>query len=127
MNIESIGLQARNVNELIGALKQGIPADAFDKLRDRLNVTDNLLSRIVQIPKRTLNRRRKDGRLRTDGPLELTFDVKPLRFPLDIAEIRVLRREAREMVDVTTGSDPRHGVVIARINRPGTFIIVGGK
>ena len=66
MNIESIGLQAENVNELIGALKQGIPADSFDKLRDRLNVSDNLLSRIVQIPKRTLTRRRQDGRLRTD-------------------------------------------------------------
>ncbi len=66
MNIESIGLQAENVNELIGALKQGIPADSFDKLRDRLNVSDNLLSKIVQIPKRTLTRRRRDGRLRTD-------------------------------------------------------------
>jgi len=66
MNIESIGLQAENINELIGVLKQGIPANSFDKLRKRLNVSDNLLSRIVQIPKRTLTRRRRDGRLRTD-------------------------------------------------------------
>ena len=66
MNIESIGLQAENINELIGVLKQGIPANSFDKLRKRLKVSDNLLSRIVQIPKRTLTRRRRDGRLRTD-------------------------------------------------------------
>ncbi len=51
---------------MIDALKQGIPADSFEKLRVRLNVSDNLLSRIVQIPKRTLTRRRQDGRLRTD-------------------------------------------------------------
>jgi putative toxin-antitoxin system antitoxin component (TIGR02293 family) len=66
MNNESIGLQTENINELIDVLKQGIPADSFDKLRKRLNVSDNLLSRIVQIPKRTLTRRRRDGRLRTD-------------------------------------------------------------
>ncbi|MCP4626739.1 MAG: hypothetical protein GY850_25015 [bacterium] len=54
MHVESIGLQTDNINELIGVLKQGIPADSFDKLRKRLNVSDNLLSRIVQIPKRTL-------------------------------------------------------------------------
>jgi len=66
MYIESIGLQTKDINELIGLLKKGMPADSFDKLRKRLNVSDNLLSRIVQIPKRTLSRRRRDGRLRTD-------------------------------------------------------------
>ncbi len=66
MNVSSIGIQTKNIDEMIGILKQGLPADAFDKLRDRLKVSDNLLSNIVQISKRTLNRRRQDGRLRTD-------------------------------------------------------------
>ena len=66
MNVSSIGIQTKNIDEMIVILKQGLPTDAFDKLRDRLHVSDNLLSNIVQISKRTLNRRRQDGRLRTD-------------------------------------------------------------
>ena len=66
MNVSSIGIQTQNIDEMIVILKQGLPADAFDRLRDRLNVSDNLLSSIVQISKRTLNRRRQDGRLKTD-------------------------------------------------------------
>ena len=66
MNVSSIGIQTQNIDEMIVILKQGLPADAFDKLRDRLKVSDNLLSNIVQISKRTLNRRRQDGRLKTD-------------------------------------------------------------
>ena len=66
MNVSSIGIQTQNVDEMIVILKQGLPADAFDRLRDRLKVSDNLLSSIVQISKRTLNRRRQDGRLKTD-------------------------------------------------------------
>ncbi len=48
----------------INILKQGLPTDAFDKLRDRLKVSDNPLSNIVQISKHTLNPRRQDGRLK---------------------------------------------------------------
>lgn len=65
MEIHSIGIEAGNVDDMIVALKRGFPASAFDRLRDRLRVSDNELSRIVQIPKRTLNRRRRDGRLQT--------------------------------------------------------------
>ena len=53
MNVSSIGIQTQNIDEMIVILKQGLPADAFDKLRDRLKVSDNLLSNIVQISKRT--------------------------------------------------------------------------
>jgi putative toxin-antitoxin system antitoxin component (TIGR02293 family) len=65
MNVGSIGIQTKSTDDMIIILKQGLPADAFDKLRDRLKVSDNLLSNIVQISKRTLNRRRQDGRLKT--------------------------------------------------------------
>ncbi len=66
MNVSSIGIQTKNIDDMIVILKQGLPAEAFDKLRDRLHVSDNLLSNIVHISKRTLNRRRQDGRLKTD-------------------------------------------------------------
>jgi putative toxin-antitoxin system antitoxin component (TIGR02293 family) len=66
MQIDAIAIQAENTDHLISQLKQGLPTDAFDMLKERLNITDNALSRIVQIPQRTLNRRRERGRLRTD-------------------------------------------------------------
>jgi putative toxin-antitoxin system antitoxin component (TIGR02293 family) len=66
MQIDAIAIQAENTDHLISQLKQGLPTDAFDMLKERLNITDNTLSRIVQIPQRTLNRRREKGRLRTD-------------------------------------------------------------
>jgi putative toxin-antitoxin system antitoxin component (TIGR02293 family) len=66
MQIDAIAIQAENTDQLISQLKRGLPADAFDKLKKRLNITDNTLSKLVQIPQRTLNRRREKGRLRTD-------------------------------------------------------------
>jgi putative toxin-antitoxin system antitoxin component (TIGR02293 family) len=66
MNVSTIGIQTNNVADLISILKQGLPADAFDTIRDRLNVSDSSLSKIVQISIRTLNRRRQNGRFKTD-------------------------------------------------------------
>lgn len=86
MNIQSIGIQAKNTDDLIVALKQGFPADSFDKLRDRLKVSDNLLSKIVQIPKRTLTRRRQDGRLRTDESERVLRIARVYDKALDVLE-----------------------------------------
>ncbi len=66
MQVHSIGIQSENIDDMIFILKKGLPANSFDKLRDRLNVSDNRLSKIIQIPKRTLSRRRIHGRLKTD-------------------------------------------------------------
>lgn len=66
MQVQSIGIQPTNVEGIIHLLREGLPANAFDKLRDRLHITDHRLSKIVQIPKRTLSRRRSSGRLKTD-------------------------------------------------------------
>ncbi len=86
MNIQSIGIQAKNTDDIIVALKQGFPADSFDKLRDRLKVSDNLLSKIVQIPKRTLARRRQDGRLRTDESERVLRIARVYDKALDVLE-----------------------------------------
>ena len=86
MNIASIGLQAKNVDDMIIALKQGLPTVAFDKLRDQLGVSDNVLSKIVQIPKRTLNRRRQGGRLRTDESERLLRVARVYDKALDVFE-----------------------------------------
>jgi len=51
---------------MITQLKKGLSAESFDQLRERLNISDNALGKIVQIPKRTLDRRRSTGKLRAD-------------------------------------------------------------
>ena len=66
MQINAIDVKAENIDQLIAQLKEGLSTDAFDKLKQRLNISDHVLSKIVQIPKRTLDRRREKGRLRTD-------------------------------------------------------------
>ena len=66
MQVHAIDLKADNTDQMISLLKQGLSTDSFDKLKQRLNVSDNVLSRLLQIPQRTLNRRREKGRLRTD-------------------------------------------------------------
>ena len=63
MIVESIGVKSENINDLILQIKKGLPTSSFEKLRKRLDVSDNLLSQIVNIPKRTLNRRKQQGRL----------------------------------------------------------------
>jgi putative toxin-antitoxin system antitoxin component (TIGR02293 family) len=44
-------------------VKEGLPVGSFEKLRKRLGVSDNFLSQIISIPKRTLTRRKQQGRL----------------------------------------------------------------
>ena len=66
MQIQSLNLKTTTTDQLISQLKQGLPADKFDQLRSKLNVSDNALSKIVQISRRTLDRRRITGRLATD-------------------------------------------------------------
>ena len=66
MQIHSLNIQVDNTDQLITKLKEGLSTDSFDRLKERLNISDNMLSKIIQIPKRTLNRRREKGRLRTD-------------------------------------------------------------
>lgn len=63
MYVESIGVKSQNINDLILQIKKGLPISSFEKLRKKLDVSDNLLSQIVNIPKRTLNRRKQQGRL----------------------------------------------------------------
>jgi putative toxin-antitoxin system antitoxin component (TIGR02293 family) len=63
MYVDSIGVKSKNINDLILQIKKGLPISSFEKLRKKLDVSDNLLSQIVSIPKRTLNRRKQQGRL----------------------------------------------------------------
>jgi putative toxin-antitoxin system antitoxin component (TIGR02293 family) len=62
----SIGIRPKDLNDLIGQLKHGLPVGAFDRLRERLDVPEKLLAATVNIAYRTLSRRKKEGRFKTD-------------------------------------------------------------
>jgi putative toxin-antitoxin system antitoxin component (TIGR02293 family) len=63
MHVPSIGVKSKNIDDLIIKVKKGLPTSSFEKLRKKLGVSDNFLSQIVNIPKRTLTRRKQQGKL----------------------------------------------------------------
>ena len=62
MQVESIGIRSRDIDDLILKVRKGLPVSSFEELGRRLGVSDGFLSRIVDIPKRTLTRRKQQGR-----------------------------------------------------------------
>ena len=62
MQIQSIGIKSKNIDDLMIAVEKGLPVSSFEKLRKKLGVSDNFLSQIISIPKRTLTRRKQKGR-----------------------------------------------------------------
>ena len=65
MHVQSIGIKSKNIDDLILKIEKGLPISSFEKLKKKLGVSDNFLSQIVNIPKRTLTRRKQQGRLNT--------------------------------------------------------------
>jgi putative toxin-antitoxin system antitoxin component (TIGR02293 family) len=61
-----LNFRSATTDQVISQLKQGLSTDIFDELRQDLNLSDNALSNILLISKRTLDRRREAGRLKTD-------------------------------------------------------------
>lgn len=59
---ESLGLHETDSDNLIQALKRGLPVKSFEQLRGSLGVTKAELAEVVDISERTLARRLKSGR-----------------------------------------------------------------
>ena len=66
MHVQSIGIKSKNIDDMIQKVKKGLPIKSFEKLGKKLGVSDNLLCQIVNIPKRTLTRRKQQGRLNAE-------------------------------------------------------------
>jgi len=66
VHVQSIGIKSKNIDDMIQKVKKGLPIKSFEKLGKKLGVSDNLLCQIVNIPKRTLTRRKQQGRLNTE-------------------------------------------------------------
>ncbi|MDA8138096.1 MAG: DUF2384 domain-containing protein [Desulfobacteraceae bacterium] len=84
MQIHSLNLKTETTDQMIAQLRAGLPTDSFDQLRQGLNLTDNALAKIVQIPKRTLDRRRAAGRLSTDESERILRLAQVLDMAIDV-------------------------------------------
>ena len=93
MHGTSIGVRPKDLNDLIVKLKQGLPVGVFDRLRDRLDVPEKMLASTVNIAYRTLSRRKKEGRLKTDESERVLRVAKLYEKALDVLEDAELARQ----------------------------------
>ncbi len=52
--------------ETVEAIREGLPAEALDWLKERLGLTAEELASVIHVSRRTMSRRKKEGRLRPD-------------------------------------------------------------
>ena len=62
----SAGLTKKDTDHIIRVLKKGLPVSAFDRLQLEMGVSAKTLAATTNIAVRTLTRRKREGRLRTD-------------------------------------------------------------
>jgi putative toxin-antitoxin system antitoxin component (TIGR02293 family) len=89
----SIGIRPKDLNDLIGKLKKGLPVGAFDRLRERLDVPEKMLASTVNIAYRTLGRRKKEGRFKTDESERVLRIAKLYEKALDVLEDDKITRQ----------------------------------
>jgi putative toxin-antitoxin system antitoxin component (TIGR02293 family) len=62
----SVGMKTANTAQVIKAIKKGLPYDAVIKLQKESGFPVEQIAEVVQVPLRTLARRKKAGRLAPD-------------------------------------------------------------
>lgn len=62
----SIGLSSGDRSAIVSALKAGLPFSSFERLQSQLGVPANVLAGTISVAARTLSRRKREGRFKTD-------------------------------------------------------------
>jgi putative toxin-antitoxin system antitoxin component (TIGR02293 family) len=52
--------------QTVEAIREGLPAEALDWLKERLGLTAEELASVIHVSRRTMSRRKKEGRLKPD-------------------------------------------------------------
>ena len=61
-----LGVNVNNTLELISEIEDGFSYQAFEELQEQLELSISELAELLQIPRRTLSRRKREGRLPSD-------------------------------------------------------------
>jgi len=83
---------AASPRQTIEAIRDGLPAEAFDWLKSELGLTVGELARVVHVSRRTISRRKKEGTLKPD---ESERVLRLIRLYQRAAEVLGGRDEAR--------------------------------
>lgn len=86
MHVQAIDIKSKNINDMIQKVQKGLPVRSFEKLGKKLGVSDTLLSRILNIPMRTLTRRKHQGRLNAEESEKVLRIAKLYDKALDVFE-----------------------------------------
>jgi putative toxin-antitoxin system antitoxin component (TIGR02293 family) len=81
-----LGVNANNTLELIGEIEEGFSYQAFEELQDQLELSISELADLLQIPRRTLSRRKHEGKLPPDESERLLRFSRVLHTSLEIFE-----------------------------------------
>lgn len=90
---EYLPIEDGSLEAVIAAVRKGLPAQAFDWIRNELNLTTDEISDVLQIAKRTVSRRRKEGQLKPD---ESERVLRLIRLYAKAAEVFGRAEEARQ-------------------------------
>jgi putative toxin-antitoxin system antitoxin component (TIGR02293 family) len=93
MDGSSIGIRSKDTADLIKKVKRGLPVSVFDRLKEKLGVPEKSLAVTVNIANRTLTRRKKEGRLRTDESERVLRIARLYEKSLDVFEDDHLARQ----------------------------------
>ena len=61
-----IPTSGENATETVSTIRNGLPAEAFEWLKDRLGLSADELASLVHVSSRTMTRRKRQGRLKPD-------------------------------------------------------------
>jgi putative toxin-antitoxin system antitoxin component (TIGR02293 family) len=84
--LELLGLRSMHLRELLRLIARGLPFDSIERLQKSVGFDIEILTALVQIPRRTLTRRRSEGRFTPEESDRLVAAARLLSKALDLFE-----------------------------------------
>jgi putative toxin-antitoxin system antitoxin component (TIGR02293 family) len=81
-----LGLRVSTLRDLLRAIERGLPFSAIERLHRSINLEVEEIAALVQIPRRTLNRRRHEGRFLPEESDRLVSAARLMSKAIDLFE-----------------------------------------
>jgi len=84
--LDLLGVRAVNLRDLLRLIARGLPYEAIERLQRSIGFDIDTIAALVQVPRRTLTRRRRDGRFAPEESDRLVAAARLLSKALDLFE-----------------------------------------
>jgi putative toxin-antitoxin system antitoxin component (TIGR02293 family) len=84
--LELLGLRSMHLRDLLRLIARGLPFDSIERLQKNVGFDIDSLAALIQIPRRTLTRRRSEGRFAPEESDRLVAAARLLSKALDLFE-----------------------------------------